>query len=169
MGYLNCWVLDYVLQGPRFKYKWSHGVMFSWQVERVISSIDLHSSASIKRSFFALPNGFNLSLNDQHVLHHLLPQSKIFTVEISDFNSCFRCWGHVLLEVRFIDLIFSFSCRDPLLSVFFSFFIVVGQQGRSDTTCNWYVCICGRMYGCEDLQGKSCTTNNTDVRQKERR
>ena len=21
MGYLNCWVLDYVLQGPRFKYK----------------------------------------------------------------------------------------------------------------------------------------------------
>ena len=42
--------------------------------------------------FFIVTNRFDLSSDDQHILHHLFPQGKVFAVvELLDFNSCSRC------------------------------------------------------------------------------
>ena len=50
-----------------------------------------------------MPNGLNLSSDDHHILHHLIPQGKGFAIELSDFNSCSGCWSHILsVNLRFL-------------------------------------------------------------------
>ena len=40
--------------------------------------------------FFTMANGCDLSSDDQHILHHLFPQVKVFAVKFFNFNSYFK-------------------------------------------------------------------------------
>ena len=104
--------------------------------------------------FFAMSNGFDLFSNYQHGLHHLLPQGKVFVIELSDFNSSSRCWGHVLLELRFVDLVFFLSTVGILFSSSFSYsssslnnniaLIPLVVDGALDVCGS--VCVCVRVW-----------------------
>ena len=82
--------------------------------------------------FFILSNCFDLSSDDQHILHHLFPQGKVFAIELSDFNSCSGCWGHVRLGW---DSYWPCLLLSALSVVFrFSVFRFRWTASRSDTT-----------------------------------
>ena len=114
-----------------------------------ISTLGYHQSR-----FFAVSNGFDLSYDDQHILRHLLPQVKVFVIELSDFNSSSRCWGHVLLELRFVDLVFFLSIVGSLFSSSFSYsssslnnniaLIPLVVDGALDVCGS--VCVCVRVW-----------------------
>ena len=65
---------------------------------------------------------FYLKPDDEYILHHLLPQGKVFAVELSDFNSCSGYWSHIFSRNEILtDLVFFFQL--PLLLLGFLYFI----------------------------------------------
>ena len=112
-------------------------------VERAISSMDFHSLVVIKIGIllWRIPSTCFLMINTSA---SSLPQGKFFVVELSDFNSCFGCWGRVRFwgEIL-VDLVFFFQLS--LLILDFSVFRCRWTASRSDTTwCN--ECTCGSVY-----------------------
>ena len=93
--------------------------------------------------FFAMSNGFDMSSNDQHILHYLFPQGKFVPIQLSEINSCTKCWSHVPFEKLY------FYWPSPKTSFnFLCCFVVVEQQVALIPLVGYGVLdVCGSMWG----------------------
>ena len=90
-----------------------------------------------------MSNGFDMSSNDQHILHYLFPQGKFVAIQLSEINSCTKCWSHVPFEKLY------FYWPSPKTSFnFLCCFAAVEQQVALIPLVGYGVLdVCGSMWG----------------------